>query len=97
MRTTHTLFAIVIVFIVCWTPVLIIDIIDTIDGKWSLPRAVYASYTFLATISNAINPVIYGLMNPTLRGGYLDLLLCRKLGGKRYSFRERKEPTPEES
>ncbi|XP_031572171.1 melatonin receptor type 1B-B-like [Actinia tenebrosa] len=96
IRTTHTLFVIVIVFIACWTPVLIIDIIDTIDGKWSLPRAAYTLYTFLATISNAINPFIYGLMNPTLRGGYLDLLqfMRRKPGGKKYKLRGERKRLP---
>lgn len=96
IRTTHTLFVIVVVFIACWTPVLIIDIIDTIGGKWSLPRAAYASYTFLATISNAVNPFIYGLMNPTLRGGYLDLLkfMCRKLESETYSLRGERKGLP---
>lgn len=79
IRMTHTLFVIVIMFIFCWTPVMIVDIIDTFKQKLSLSRTVYCCYTFLASISYAVNPVIYGIMNPSLRRQYYAILSCNMI------------------
>ena len=51
------------VFSLFWTPVLLIDIVDTIPGRWTFPREAYVAYTFLANISRALNPFIYGVLN----------------------------------
>jgi melatonin receptor type 1A len=74
-------FVIVVVFMICWTPVLIMDFIDTIRGDYSLPREAYATYTFLATLSSSINPIIYGIMNPKFKKEYLRILLCKTIRG----------------
>ena len=55
----RTLFIIVVFFNLCWTPVMLIDIVDTIYGRWTFPRETYVAYSFLATISSALNPIIY--------------------------------------
>lgn len=81
IKIAKTLFVIVVVFMTCWSPVLIMDFIDTVRGDYSLPRAAYTVYTFLATFSSAVNPVIYGIMNPKFRKEYLRVLLCKALRG----------------
>ena len=53
IKITRTLFVIVVCFNLCWTPVLLIDIVDTIRGTWTFPREAYVAYSFLATISSA--------------------------------------------
>lgn len=83
IKIARTLFVIVVVFMTCWTPVLIMDFIDTIRGDYSLPREAYASYTFLATFSSSINPIIYGIMNPKFKKEYLRVLLCKTIRGVR--------------
>ena len=76
IKITKTLFAIVVFYMLCWTPVLLIDLIDTFRGTWSFSRPAYVSYSFLATISSAINPIIYGIMNKTFRNEYRRMLAC---------------------
>jgi melatonin receptor type 1A len=83
IRITRTLFVIVLFYMVCWTPVLIIDLVDTFLGRWAAPRTLYLAYTFLASISSSANPVIYGVMNQSFRKEYsaiLKILQCLKFG-----------------
>ena len=77
IKVARTLFVIVVFFNLCWTPVFLIDIVDTILGRWTFPREVYVAYTFLANISSALNPFIYGVLNKNFRKDYLQLLYCR--------------------
>ena len=77
IKVARTLFVIVVFFNLCWTPVFLIDIVDTILGRWTFPREVYVAYTFLANISSALNPFIYGVLNKNFRKDYLKLLCCR--------------------
>ena len=68
---------IVVFFSLCWTPVLLIDIVDTILGRWTFPREAYVAYNFLANISSALNPLIYGVLNKNFRNDYIKVLSCR--------------------
>lgn len=63
IKVARTLFVIVVFFNICWTPIFVIDITDTVLGRWIFPRELYVAYSFLATISSAINPLIYGVLN----------------------------------
>lgn len=76
IKITRTLFVIVVFFNLCWIPVLLIDIVDTIRGTWTFPREVYVTYTFLATISSALNPIIYGVLNKNFQKEYRKVLCC---------------------
>ena len=38
IKVARTLFVIVVFFSLCWAPVLLIDILDTILGRWTFPR-----------------------------------------------------------
>lgn len=76
IKITRTLFVIVVFFNLCWTPVLLIDIADTIRGTWTFPREVYITYSFLATISSALNPIIYGVLNKNFQKEYRKILCC---------------------
>ena len=72
---TCTLFDILVLFGLCWTPVVLIDII--VHGSWTFPRGAHLTYTFVATIKSTLNPMIYGVLNKTLRKKYLKILRCR--------------------
>ena len=76
IKITRTLFVIVVFFNLCWTPVLLIDIVDTIRGTWTFPREVYVAYSFLVTISSALNPIIYGVLNNNFQKEYRKILCC---------------------
>ncbi|EDO33004.1 predicted protein, partial [Nematostella vectensis] len=74
IKATRTLFLTLMGFLCCWTPVLIIDIIDLIRGFSLQHREIYVAYTFLGTLSSCINPFIYGVMNSMFRGEYKKIL-----------------------
>ena len=76
INIARTLFVIVMFFNLCWTPVLLIDVVDTIYGRWIFPREVYMAWSFLATISSGLNPAIYGLLNRNFQKEYLKILRC---------------------
>lgn len=78
IKITRTLFIVLIVYMTCWTPILIMDLIDTFRGFWSLSREAYTCYSFLAVVSSATNPIIYGFMNPVFKKEYLKILCCKK-------------------
>ncbi|EDO38513.1 predicted protein, partial [Nematostella vectensis] len=74
VKVTRTLFLTVLGFVCCWTPVIVMDIIDMSRGLFSLPRELYFLYSFLATLSSVINPFIYGVINPMFREEYKKIL-----------------------
>ena len=76
VNITKTLFAMVLGFTLCWVPVFVIEFTDSTAGNHSLPRRVYLLYVFLVSISSAINPVIYGVLNRTFRLEYYRMWPC---------------------
>ncbi|EDO31232.1 predicted protein [Nematostella vectensis] len=74
IKVTRTLFLTVMGFICCWTPIIVIDIIDMTRGLFSLPRELYFLYSVLGALSSVINPFIYGVMNPMFREEYKKIL-----------------------
>ena len=77
VKVARTIFVIVVFFNLCWIPVLAVEVVDNIFQKWIFPSEVYISYTLLATLSSAVNPVIYGLMNKSFRTNYWRVLRCK--------------------
>ncbi|XP_078382085.1 octopamine receptor beta-1R-like [Oculina patagonica] len=87
MRTTITLFAIVVMFVLSWLPVFVIEIIQAfaIDW-WKIPREVQLLWTFFGSFSSAANPLVYGFANSSYRREYRRLLTLkwkRKSGDRR--------------
>lgn len=78
VKITRMLLVIVMFYIVSWTPVFIVDSIDTFRGYSSLPFEAYIIYAVCASSSNCVNPLIYGIMNPTFRREYLKVFKCTK-------------------
>lgn len=76
IKITRMLFVIVVSFNLCWTPILLIDMVDTIPGRWTYPREACVAYSFLAAISSALNPVMYGALNKNFRKEYLVMPRC---------------------
>ena len=72
VKVTHILLVVVVGFLICWIPVLVIDLIDFINADWKLKRQVYVSYSCFGYASTSLNPVIYGIMNSSFRAEYLN-------------------------
>lgn len=76
VRVTKILFITVLGFLTCWTPIAIIDFVDTFRGEASFPREVYYFYLLLGNLSGCINPIVYGLLNKNFRDEYKNLCFC---------------------
>jgi melatonin receptor type 1A len=77
VHITRTLFCMVVGFLVCWIPVIIVEMMNSFMGTASLPRSAYLCYLFFAYISSAINPIIYAVINKTFRRELLSVLSHR--------------------
>ena len=79
VNVTYILLVVVAGFLTCWTPVMVIDLIDFINADWKLKRQVYVSYTCFGFASTSLNPIIYGIMNRSIRAEYLRILAPLKV------------------
>ena len=70
IKVSRILLVMVLAYVVCFLPVVVVEAIDFFYGGSYLPRQVYLFYTISAILSTAVNPVIYGLMNRTFRHEY---------------------------
>ena len=76
VKITKILFAVLVAFLICWTPAFTIEILDTLKGKYTLQRQVYLIFSFSAMANGAINPVIYVWMQKGFRDAYKNILTC---------------------
>lgn len=79
IKLTRTLLVTVLAYAICWTPVMIIDLVDMALGSWALPRGAYMVYSTCGLASSCINPLVYGIMNKAFRREYIRLLGLRKI------------------
>lgn len=77
VKITKILFAVLIAFVICWTPAFTIEFLDTLHGEYSLARQVYLILPFTGAASCAINPLIYGVMQKRFRDTYKKILTCK--------------------
>lgn len=77
VKLTRTLLVTVLAYAICWTPVMITDLVDMALGGWALPRGVYLLYSTCGLASSCINPLVYGIMNKVFRKEYIRLLGLR--------------------
>ena len=73
-KVTKTLALVMVSFALCWLPISIMDHIDAARGEPTLPRKMYLTYGFLAYLSSAVNPFIYGATNRRFRQEYKTIL-----------------------
>ena len=78
IRLTRTLFVTVLGYLICWTPVVIIDFVEMGVGDWSLSRGVYFFYTNIGLISSSLSPIIYEVLNRTFRREYRRIFCFKK-------------------
>ena len=82
VRLTRTLFVTVLGYLICWTPVVMIDFVEMGVGDWSLSRGIYFFYTNIGLISSSLNPIIYGILNKTFRQEYKRIFCFKKLSNQ---------------
>lgn len=82
MKASRLLFAAVLGFFVCWTP-LSVSFLLRFGCDIFIPSVAQSLCTMFTTFSAWINPVIYGALNPAMRKEFrnilINILLCRQV------------------
>ena len=77
IKTSRVLFAAVFGFFICWTPFVVVSILE-FGFLINIPSSIEFIYLLFSTFSAFINPAIYGVMNRAMRKEFRNILLCRK-------------------
>ena len=79
IRALHMMFAVVVVFAICWIPyyvVTLLRIVQLTSSPHISPGAVLYSYT-LAMLNSAINPLLYALLSKRFRSAFREIITGR--------------------
>ena len=93
-RVTKMVVAVSVIYILCWTPDLVIYALIHFSSKHNLGDAADIISIVLVTCNSTVNPSIYAYVNGRFRSQIKELLCCK--GGKRnriHAIRRGKETT----
>jgi muscarinic acetylcholine receptor M3 len=80
-KAAKTLSAILLAFVVTWTPYSVLVVLNAILGKESadeyIPEVLWQFSYYLCYINSTVNPVLYALCNAAFRRTYVRILTCR--------------------
>ncbi|XP_076314303.1 muscarinic acetylcholine receptor DM1-like [Tachypleus tridentatus] len=79
-KAARTLSAILLAFIVTWTPYNVLVLVKTLlpcVDEGCIPEGLWGFAYYLCYINSTINPLCYALCNTTFRRTYIRILLCK--------------------
>lgn len=82
-KAAKTLSAILLTFIVTWTPYNILVLLRTVLEEEAIPEVAWNIVYYLCYINSTINPMCYALCNASFRRTYVRILTCKWDNSKR--------------
>lgn len=76
-KAAKTLSAILLTFIITWTPYNILVLLKPVTSSQRIPPQVWDFFYYLCYINSTINPMCYALCNASFRRTYLRILQCK--------------------
>jgi hypothetical protein len=67
IKSTRTMFFVLLAFAICWLPVFAIEVLQMFLNWWDLPRSCHLLWTFCGSLSTAVNPFVFGTTCRTFR------------------------------
>ncbi|XP_041512653.1 melatonin receptor type 1B [Microtus oregoni] len=107
LRSFLTMFAVFVVFAICWAPLNFIGLAVAINPEVmapQVPEGLFVASYFLAYFNSCLNAIVYGLLNQNFRSEYKRLLsalwnigCCFHIASKCCLAKEPQSPAPSSS